>query len=51
MIDLLIDQEAVRAGLAASGQSWKFYDLGHGYCAYDFSDKRPQVSRQRLFLP
>ena len=41
MIDILIDQEAVRSGLAASGESWKFYDLGHGYCSYDFFDQCP----------
>jgi Phage integrase family len=40
MIDLLIDQEAVREGLVASDQLWKFYDLGHGYCD-DFFDKCP----------
>jgi hypothetical protein len=54
MIDLLIDQEAVRAGLAASGQSWKFYDLGHGYCAYDFFDKCPHrmaCARCDFYIP
>jgi len=54
MIDLLIDQEAVRGGLAASGQSWKFYDLGHGYCAYDFFDKCPHrmaCARCDFYIP
>jgi hypothetical protein len=39
-IDVLIDQETVRAG-AAAGQPWRFYDLGHGYCTYDFFDQCP----------
>jgi len=39
-IDVLIDQDAVRAG-AAVGQPWRFYDLGHGYCTYDFFDQCP----------
>jgi len=61
-IDVLIDQEAVRAG-AAAGQPWRFYDLGHGYCTYDFFDQcphrmacakcafyRPKGSAQALFI-
>jgi hypothetical protein len=35
-IEVLIDAEAVRSGLAAPGESWKYYDLGHGYCTWDF---------------
>ena len=35
-IEVLIDADAVRKGLAASGDSWKYYDLGHGYCTWDF---------------
>lgn len=34
-IEVLIDQESVRNGRAAT-EPWKFYDLGHGYCTYDF---------------
>jgi hypothetical protein len=30
-IEVLIDQEKVRAGMGAQ-EAWKFYDLGHGYC-------------------
>lgn len=40
-IEVLIDQEAVTSGEAAHGQPWKFYDLGHGYCTYDFFDQCP----------
>lgn len=39
-IEVLIDQEKVRAGVAAQ-EAWKFYDLGHGYCTYDFFDQCP----------
>jgi len=39
-IEVLIDQEKVRAGVSAE-EAWKFYDLGHGYCTYDFFDECP----------
>lgn len=39
-IEVLIDQEAVRAGISSS-EPWKFYDLGHGYCTYDFFEQCP----------
>jgi hypothetical protein len=39
-IEVLIDQQAVRSGAAAS-DPWRFYDLGHGYCTYDFFDQCP----------
>jgi integrase len=39
-IDVLIDRDAVRAAVT-SGQPWRFYDLGHGYCTYDFFDQCP----------
>jgi integrase len=39
-IEVLIDQEKVRSGLGAE-EAWKFYDLGHGYCTYDFFDQCP----------
>jgi len=39
-IEVLIDQERVRSGVA-SDEAWKFYDLGHGYCTYDFFDQCP----------
>jgi hypothetical protein len=37
-IEVPVDQDVVRIGLAAT-EPWKFYDLGHGYCAYDFFDQ------------
>src|SRR5258708_5752151 len=39
-IEVLFDQAAVRNGLA-SGTPWKYYDLGHGYCTYDFFNQCP----------
>jgi integrase len=39
-IEVLVDQTAVRNGLA-NGAAWKYYDLGHGYCTYDFFDQCP----------
>jgi integrase len=38
-IEVLIDQTAVLNGDAANGLPWKYYDLGHGYCTYDFFDQ------------
>ena len=37
-IGVLIDQDAVRKHLP-DGNAWKFCDLGHGYCTYDFFDQ------------
>jgi integrase len=39
-IEVLIDQDVVRKGQAAE-EAWKFFDLGHGYCTYDFFDQCP----------
>jgi integrase len=41
LIEVLVDQDAVKTGAAAQGESWKYYDLGHGYCSYDFFDQCP----------
>ncbi len=35
-IEVLLDQEAVMSGAASHGQSWKYYDLGHGMCTNPF---------------
>ncbi len=40
-ISVLLDGKAVREGLAALGEPWRFYDLGHGFCCYDFYDQCP----------
>jgi len=41
LIDVLIDQDAIKSGAAAEGQPWRYYDLGHGLCTYDFFDTCP----------
>jgi Phage integrase family len=54
MIDVLIDQEAIRNGLVSEGANWKYYDLGHGYCTYDFYDQCPHrmaCARCDFYLP
>ena len=40
-IRVLLDQEAIRSGATVNGEAWKYYDLGHGYCSYDFFDQCP----------
>ncbi|NEA28476.1 tyrosine-type recombinase/integrase [Actinomadura bangladeshensis] len=40
-IEVLIDRDAILTGAAADGQPWKYYDLGDGYCTYDFFAKCP----------
>jgi integrase len=40
-ISVLLDGKAVREGLAALGEPWRYYDLGHGFCCYDFFDQCP----------
>ena len=39
-IEVLIDREAIMTSSGAR-ESWMFYDLGHGYCSYDFFDQCP----------
>jgi hypothetical protein len=41
MVEVLLDQDAIKSGVVAEGEPWKFYDLGHGYCTYDFFDQCP----------
>ncbi|QOV41243.1 tyrosine-type recombinase/integrase [Streptomyces ferrugineus] len=41
-IQVLIDRQSILTGAAAGGeQPWKYYDLGEGYCSYDFFAKCP----------
>jgi hypothetical protein len=52
-IEVLVDQELVRNGRAAN-KPWKFYDLGHGYCKYDFFDHCPHrmaCAKCSFYLP
>ncbi len=50
---MLVDQESVRNGRAVT-EPWKFYDLGHGYCTYDFFDQCPHrmaCAKCSFYLP
>ena len=54
MIAVLVDQEAIRSGAAATGEAWRYYDLGHGYCTYDFFDQCPHrmaCAKCSFYLP
>jgi len=52
-IEVLVDQESIRNGRAVT-EPWKFYDLGHGYCTYDFFDQCPHrmaCAKWSFYLP
>ena len=54
VVEVLLDQEAVKSGAAAAGEPWKFYDLGHGYCSYDFFDQclhRMACAKCAFYIP
>jgi hypothetical protein len=40
-VEVLVDRDVVRNGTAVSREPWRFYDLGHGFCTYDFFDQCP----------
>ncbi|MEW6233540.1 MAG: tyrosine-type recombinase/integrase [Chloroflexota bacterium] len=40
-IEVLIDRDAVRTAAAAHGEPWRYYDLGHCFCTYEFFDQCP----------
>ena len=45
--------ESVRNGRAIT-EPWKFYDLGHGYCSYDFFEQCPHrmaCAKCSFYLP
>jgi hypothetical protein len=54
-IQVLIDRESILSGAATGGeQPWKYYDLGDGYCTYDFFAKcqhRLACARCPFYLP
>jgi integrase len=53
-IQVLIDRESILSGAAANGEPWKYYDLGEGYCTYDFFAKCPHrlaCARCPFYLP
>lgn len=41
LIEVLIDQDAIRQGRVQNGEPWRYYDVGHGHCHYDFFDECP----------
>lgn len=52
-IEVLIDQDVVQEGLGGK-EPWKFFDLGHGYCTYDFFDQCPHrmaCARCSFYVP
>lgn len=54
VIEVLLDQDCVKSGAAAAGEPWRFYDLGHGYCSYDFFDQCPHrmaCAKCAFYLP
>ncbi|MEO0597044.1 MAG: site-specific integrase, partial [Chloroflexota bacterium] len=42
-IQVLIDRDAIEAQEVASDKPWKYYDLIHGYCTYDFFQTCPHL--------
>ena len=40
-IEVLFDRNAITNGAAANGSPWRYYDLGHGWCSYEFFDQCP----------
>ena len=39
MVSVLIDQDAISSGQMQKGEPWRYYDLGHGLCSYDFFEQ------------
>jgi integrase len=53
-VEVLIDREAVQSGAAATGTPWQYFDLGHGYCTYNFFEQCPHrmaCARCDFYLP
>ena len=40
-IEVLIDNDAVKAAAAVTGEPWRYYHLGHCFCTYEFFDQCP----------
>lgn len=38
---VLLDRDTIESGRAALGEPYKYYDLGHGYCSYNFFSQCP----------
>lgn len=53
-IAVLVDKDAVSNGSASRGEPWRYYDLGHGLCTYDFFDQCPHrmaCAKCSFYLP
>jgi integrase len=53
-IEVLIDRDAVLSGSAAQGKPWQYFDLGHGFCTYDFFEQCPHrlaCAKCSFYLP
>jgi hypothetical protein len=54
-IQVLIDRDSILSGAATGGgQPWKYYDLGEGWCTYDFCARCPHrlaCARCPFYLP
>ena len=52
MMNVLIDPEAIKHG--AGERPWRYYDLGHGLCSYEFFDQCPHrmsCAKCNFYLP
>jgi site-specific recombinase XerC len=53
-IEVLVDRDAIQSGAAASGTPWQHFDLGHGYCTYNFFEQCPHrmaCARCEFYVP
>lgn len=53
-IAVLVDRDAVQSGAAAQGHPWQYFDLGAGYCTYNFFEQCPHrmaCARCDFFVP
>src|SRR5262245_51267580 len=53
-IEVLIDQQAIKEAAASRGQPWMYYDLGHGFCTYDYFSQCPHrlaCARCAFYIP
>lgn len=51
-MDVLIDQDAIKDGVKDA--PWRYYDLGHGLCSYEFFDQCPHrmaCARCDFYIP
>jgi integrase len=53
-IEVLVDRDAVNSGAAAAGTPWQHFDLGHGFCTYNFFEQCPHrmaCARCEFYVP